>query len=86
MGQRLYERGLPRGPVRYLFDEAGFAYAIMKAHIQNTRSRHVIEREGFHYDHDEEEDLPLKKKTVTVAVYHLDKKFRQMTSEGVRFR
>jgi RimJ/RimL family protein N-acetyltransferase len=72
MGQRLYERGLPRGPP-FLFDEAGFAYAIMKADIHNTRSRRVIEREGFLFDHDEEEDLPLKKKTAVVAVYHLDK-------------
>jgi ribosomal-protein-alanine N-acetyltransferase len=58
----------------FLFFEAGFAYAIMKADVRNTRSRRVIEREGFVYDHDEEEELPLKKKTAVVAVYHLEKK------------
>jgi RimJ/RimL family protein N-acetyltransferase len=31
----------------FLFFEAGFAYAIMKADVRNTRSRRVIEREGF---------------------------------------
>lgn len=60
--------------LRFLFDEAGFAYAIMKADIHNVRSRRVIEREGFLYDHEEEEELPLKKKTATLAVYHLDEK------------
>src|SRR5574344_1651438 len=58
----------------YLFDEAGFSYSIMKADVRNFRSRHVIEREGFVFDHEENEDLPLKKKTAVVAVYHLEKK------------
>jgi ribosomal-protein-alanine N-acetyltransferase len=57
----------------FLFDEAGYRYAIMKAQVENTRSRHVIEKQGFHYDHDDTEEVPLKKKTVVVAVYQLNK-------------
>jgi|LAHS01.1.fsa_nt_gb ribosomal-protein-alanine N-acetyltransferase len=55
----------------YLFD-SGYHYAIMKAQLENSRSRHVIEKQGFHYDHDDQEEVPLKKKTVTVAVYQLN--------------
>lgn len=58
----------------FLFFEAEFSYAIMSADVHNARSRRVIEREGFVYDHDEDKELPLKKKTAVVAVYHLDKK------------
>jgi ribosomal-protein-alanine N-acetyltransferase len=57
----------------FLFFEAGYRYAIMKAQVENVRSRHVIEKQGFHYDHNDSEELPLKKKTVTVAVYQLNK-------------
>ena len=57
----------------YLFDEAGFSYALMKAQRENLRSRRVIEKQGFSYDHDDQLELPNKKKTVTVAVYQLDK-------------
>jgi hypothetical protein len=45
----------------------------MKADVRNLRSRRVIEKQGFTYDHDEEEVLPLKKTTAIVAVYHQDK-------------
>jgi [ribosomal protein S5]-alanine N-acetyltransferase len=55
----------------FLFD-AGYRYAIMKAQIENARSRRVIEKQGFRYDHDDLEEMPLKKKTVTVAVYQLN--------------
>ena len=34
---------------------------------------HVIEKQGFHYDHNDQEEVPLKKKTVVVAVYQLNK-------------
>jgi ribosomal-protein-alanine N-acetyltransferase len=57
----------------FLYFEAEYNYAIMKADVRNLRSRRVIEKQGFTYDHDEEEQLPLKKTTAIVAVYHQDK-------------
>jgi Acetyltransferases, including N-acetylases of ribosomal proteins len=57
----------------FLYFKAGFNYAIMKADVRNTRSRHVIEKQGFIYDHDDDEDLPLKKTTARVAVYRQEK-------------
>jgi ribosomal-protein-alanine N-acetyltransferase len=57
----------------FLFFRAGFAYALMKADVHNARSRRVIEKQGFLYDHEEEEDLPLKNSRATLAVYMLNK-------------
>lgn len=59
--------------LEFMFDQAGYSYAIMKADIRNTRSRRVIERENFVYQQDEEEELPLKKSQATLAVYRLSK-------------
>jgi RimJ/RimL family protein N-acetyltransferase len=57
----------------FFFDEVGYRYAIMKADVRNARSRRVIEREGFLFQGNELEDLPLKKTTSEVAVYRLAK-------------
>jgi ribosomal-protein-alanine N-acetyltransferase len=57
----------------FMFYEADYSFAIMSADVRNTRSRRVIEREGFVYDHEAIEDLPLKKTTAKVAVYRLAK-------------
>jgi [ribosomal protein S5]-alanine N-acetyltransferase len=58
----------------FLFYEADYSFAIMSADVRNLRSRRVIEREGFAFQREEEEDLPLKKSKATLAVYRLEKK------------
>lgn len=57
----------------FLFYQAGYSYVLMKAMRENVASRRVIEKQRFHYEYDEEMEVPLKKKTVVVAVYTLYK-------------
>lgn len=55
----------------YLFFEADFSFAYMSADIHNARSRHVIEREGFVFQKEADEDLPLKNSKARIAIYYL---------------
>lgn len=57
----------------FLFEKGPFKYVIMRAEIENVRSRRVIEKQGFLFQYEDEQELPLKKKTVRVAVYALEK-------------
>lgn len=77
LAKRYWDRGLMseafHAVLAFLFYQAGYDYVLMRAMKENVPSRRVIAKQHFHYEHDEEMEMPLKKKTVVVAVYTLRK-------------